>query len=304
MKGKWIMQNTIYFNTNFLSSDNYIKVVYQIHERGVFGAIYNPKTKKCQTSREITKLLQKDFNRLIAGRKPNIYTIRIFDDFKEKLFDFSEKIKMQNFSIETIEGLLVCVNNLYRSFMKYIEMDKDFINDKLNYETVKADLSFLRKELQKNLSLTAEKSNVVQGGWTRININDNSIKAEFLQECLTKIVQNNNDPNGTVYQGYKYRIGYEDEKKYDNMFLEVWIDNTDKANNDDIAVKTRKSIVMAKIINATGLSNLVVGNIYPIFDINNFNSIKYYTIRDNNVKYSISADRVKEVEVYTEPPTE
>lgn len=298
------MQNTIYFNTNFLSSDNYIKVVYQIHERGVFGAIYNPKTKKCQTSREITKLSQRDFNRLILGRKPNIYTILIFDDFKEELFNFSEEIKMQNCSIETIEGLRVCVNNLYRSFMKYIEMDKDFINDKLNYEQVKSDLLILREELQKNLSLIAEKSNVVQSGWKRINLNDKSIKAEFLQECLIKIVQNNNDPNGTVYQGYKYRIGYEDEKKYDNMFLEVWIDNTDKANNDDVAVKTRKSIVMAKIINAMGLSNLVAGNIYPIFDINNFNAVKYYTIIDNNVKYSISADRVKEVKVYVEPPTE
>ena len=73
-----------------------------------------------------------------------------------------------------------------------------------------------------------------------------------------------------------------------------------KANTEvKLETKTRKSIAMFKLLNASNFSNLFENNIYPIVKSKD----GYYTIKDNNGnEYTVRASRGKEIKVYTDCP--
>ena len=64
-------------------------------------------------------------------------------------------------------------------------------------------------------------------------------------------------------------------------------------------VKTRKSVRMFKMMNASNLSNLFENNIYPIIRAKD----GYYTVKDEkDNEYTIRANRGREIQVFTECP--
>ena len=89
----------------------------------------------------------------------------------------------------------------------------------------------------------------------------------------------------------------------DNEFIIV---NDDKGKKSvkmrKLTTNTRNFIQMAKVINASGLNEVVEGNFYPIVDTPSFNGKNYVSIDVNGEKRTLVSNRIKLVNVFTEKP--
>lgn len=119
-----------------------------------------------------------------------------------------------------------------------------------------------------------------------------------IYNIVKKLRESNNNPvsvNGKIY-------------KFDKSTLLYLVDESNNFSDNEVEsqeinpkkpIITRKTILMAKVLNANNLASIFEGNFYPIVKWEG----DYITVKDDNGnQYVIRKNRIKEIEVYQEKP--
>ena len=284
------MELNVYFNEKYISSDEYVKLCVELHDRGMFAVVVNPKTGKTQSQRFI-------YNN--HGRKPfNIYG-------RNRLYcinapDYLTLWRNGRVNDEMKNHFVKCINMLHYSFKKYLELDTGLSEDDLN------QVNDLIDQLINQFTLTSTVAEVNNNPvW--VDLDHNSMTEDELSEIAQKITKEKNPAEGILYKGKSYRIF---EKPNGVISLQQLVSanravdyDANTSQDNAIANKIRKYIQMAKVINANGLSEVVNGNFYPIVDTPSFNGKNYITIKINDDETRVlNQDRVKLINVFIEKP--
>jgi hypothetical protein len=90
------------------------------------------------------------------------------------------------------------------------------------------------------------------------------------------------------------------DNNYNSDEIEIVNNNNDDESNSSFV---RKTITIAKMKNADGLTEFINGNFYPVVNKEYYRSQEFYTlIADNGDERKINANRLELIEVYAEPP--
>jgi len=266
--------------------------MWEIDNKGIFGVVYNPRTKKIQMQKHTFPF---NFKNLVKGSMPNLIACS-----NDKVDDL--KKSWNAWSAEDRGGVDLCVKNLYFAYKKYLQLDTAFQSSTESLELAKDVQQFQKDFLNtfNDVNLGNQKTQTVNVGWHTIDVND--IDPLDLSTLAQKIANEKNPIDGVEFKGKIYRIF--DNK--DNHTLELQVFGGE--SNAPIKPQTNTQIVrtfikMVKMINASGLTDFVNGNFYQVKDVMYFDGKKYYLIEDNNgIAHHIANDRLKELTVYIEPP--
>lgn len=283
------MELNVFFNEKYISSDEYVKLCVELQDRGMFAVVINPKTGKSQSQR---------FTYNNGGRKP----FNIFG--RNRLYcinsdDYLNMWKNGKVNDEMKKHFIKCIDMLHYSFKKYLELDKGLSGDELNqiYDLIEQ----LKNWFTLNSTVAEVNNNPV---W--VDLDHNSMLENELSEIAQKITQEKNPVDGILYKGKSYRIF---EKPNGVISLQQLVsankavDYDANTSKNNVIANTRKYIQMAKVINASGLNEIVDGNFYPIVDTPSFNGKNYVSIKINdNETRVLNQDRVKLINVFIEKP--
>ena len=118
------MNIDVFFNPNYVSSNNYIKVSCRIENKGIFAVVYNPLTKKTQCQR-------------YAGNNYNERKVLIGNHHSNKHIFFPINLVAENshrfslFSEEELNAFKACVDDMYFACKKYLQLDTSIDADGL-----------------------------------------------------------------------------------------------------------------------------------------------------------------------------
>lgn len=264
------------FGIDYISGGkHYVKISMIIENHGAFAVIYNRDTNKIQCQKFHTYPLM---HKITHGESGSFCCE--WARIKMKDLDLSESDK---------KGLSCCASNLTRSFRKYLEIDPILDLD-VRREVIN-EIHKINKVIHELCEIKIFPSKEIDE-WTDCGV-DNNVKND-LNEIIRKINANNNPVEGIEHNGKRYRFFQRDG----NMVFQTKKDNE---KSESIVKKTRDTIQMVKMINAEGLTNVVVnGNFYPIVRTNEYNGKNFVTIKVDDNEITVLQDRVKLVNVFTD----
>lgn len=284
------MQCYGFFNPHFVSSGTYQKISVEVVDDvnanvvGMFAVLYNPASGKTQVQTYDYSKKSRNIRATIYGRqRQNVL------ECSNGNFDGFKTIKWTK---EEIAGFNNCFD-LTRACRKFLNEISFSNHDK---DDIRAFVCLMKEHFMK-ISHDMNKQEEPSKTDCWIEVEMNAMNNEDLLEISRQLSVN----GMATHKGEYYRL-----KEQDGNYILQKLTDGNNAKPEFVSVTpcdVRKTIQMAKMKNADGLTEFINGNFYAINTEDYFNGVKYYILLNENGELrKINAKRLEVLSVYDEPP--